>query len=54
MYVLIQMVEVSVAVGVRTVSVYGFALGNFYRVPEEVTGLLALAETLFCETQWIE
>ncbi|KAL8272212.1 hypothetical protein Esti_003877 [Eimeria stiedai] len=42
------------AVGVRVVSVYGFALGNFHRHPKEVKGLLRLAEALLRDPLWIQ
>ncbi|XP_026193818.1 uncharacterized protein LOC34623665 [Cyclospora cayetanensis] len=42
------------AVGIRVVSVYGFALGNFHRTPEEVEGLLGLAEAIFKDPDWIQ
>ena len=49
-----QVAAACAAVGVRVVSVYGFALGNFHRDPQEVRGLLGLAEALFRDPQWIQ
>ncbi|KAL8435581.1 hypothetical protein Efla_004824 [Eimeria flavescens] len=42
------------AAGVRVVSVYGFALGNYHRQPKEVEGLLGLAEALLRDPEWIQ
>ncbi|CDJ40708.1 dehydrodolichyl diphosphate synthase, putative [Eimeria tenella] len=41
------------AAGVRVVSVFAFALANFYRNPPEVEALLSLAENTFKDPQWI-
>ncbi|KFG49168.1 undecaprenyl diphosphate synthase [Toxoplasma gondii MAS] len=48
------MCESCLELGIQFVTVYAFALGNFHRQPEEVTGLLNLAEEKFADKAWID